>query len=69
MQEAHFFFEGQSAEQILDTRFGKTQEEARNAPWSSGQGVAPDVVVLQKLSDLLNKKDTALETARAWLLQ
>ena len=55
--------------QILDTRFGKTQEEARNAPWSSGQGVAPDVVVLQKLSDLLNKKDTALETARAWLLQ
>ena len=33
------------------------------------ESFAPDVVVLQKLSDLLNKKDTALETARAWLLQ
>ena len=55
--------------QILDTRFGQTQSDARAAQNASGQGVAPDVVVLQKLSDLLKNKDTALETARAWLLQ
>ncbi len=53
--------------QILDMRFGPTPEAARMAPWASGQGVVPDVVVVQKVSDLLAGKDTALQAARAWL--
>lgn len=54
--------------QILDTRFGATAQAARTGEWASGAGVEPDVLVTQKISDLLAGKDTALEAARAWLV-
>jgi hypothetical protein len=55
--------------QVLDTRFGATFADAHAAAWESGVGVAPDQVVVQKLSDLLNDKDTLLSAAQTWLLQ
>ncbi|MBI2388682.1 MAG: hypothetical protein HYV09_03610 [Deltaproteobacteria bacterium] len=53
--------------QYQDSRFGSTYAELSSVRWESGHGVAPDVVVAQKVSDALNGKDTMLEAARAWL--
>jgi hypothetical protein len=55
--------------QVLDTRFGSSFATAVAAPWASGTGVAPDQVVLQKVSDILAGTDTVLAAARAWLTQ
>jgi hypothetical protein len=55
--------------QVLDTRFGSSFATAVAAPWASGTGVAPDEVVLQKVSDILAGTDTVLTAARAWLNQ
>ncbi len=54
--------------QVLDTRFGSTISDALEAPWATGAGVTPDVVVIQRVSDLLSGHDTALEAAKAWLI-
>jgi hypothetical protein len=53
--------------QIQDARFAKDLTTAETVRWESGHGVPPDVVVVQKLSDALNGKDTILEAASAWL--
>jgi hypothetical protein len=57
------------AVQVLDMRFGATPATARAAPWESGKGVAPDTVVVQKVSDILRDEDTVLAAARAWVSQ
>jgi hypothetical protein len=53
--------------QVLDMRFGATPAAARASPWESGRGVAPDTVVVQKVSDLLADRDTVLLAAKEWL--
>jgi hypothetical protein len=53
--------------QIQDARFGTTLQALRTARWESGYGVAPDDVVVEKLSDALGGIDTILETALAWV--
>jgi hypothetical protein len=53
--------------QITDTRFGPSLAEAKAARWESGFGVAPDQVVAQKVSDILQGHDTLIDTAKAWL--
>lgn len=53
--------------QIQDARFASDITTAETVRWESGHGVQPDVVVVQKLSDALNGKDTILEAASAWL--
>jgi hypothetical protein len=55
--------------QLEDSRPGKDLESAKSAPLASGTGVVPDVVVVQKLSDLLQGKDTAVLAAEAWLAE
>ncbi len=55
--------------QVLDMRFGTSPADARTQRWESGHGVVPDVVVLQKVSDILLEQDTVLSAAKAWLLQ
>ena len=55
--------------QLEDSRPGKDLESAKSAPLTSGKGVVPDVVVVQKLSDLLQGKDTAVMAAEAWLAE
>lgn len=53
--------------QYQDSRFGKTYEELATMRWESGNGVPPDQVIAQKVSDAIAGKDTMLEAARAWL--
>lgn len=60
---------GRGSVQVLDMRFGPTLAAARAATWESGKGVAPDTVVVQKVSDILAGKDTVLEVAKAWVSQ
>lgn len=55
--------------QLEDSRPGKDLESAKTAPLASGKGVVPDVIVVQKLSDLLQGKDTAVLAAEAWLAE
>jgi hypothetical protein len=55
--------------QTLDMRFGSSFSTATNAPWASGTGVAPDQVVLQKVSDILAGTDTVLAAVGTWLAQ
>lgn len=50
-----------------DNRVGGSFAEARASAWRSSRGVEPDVVVVQRQSDLLAGRDTMLEAARAWL--
>jgi hypothetical protein len=65
------FLEGWSGGSVqqTDTREGTTNQERVNGAWHSGEGVAPDEVVVQKQSDLLAGKDTMLDRARAWLME
>jgi hypothetical protein len=60
---------GAGSIQATDVRYGSSFTTAASASWASGHGVAPDVVVTQKVSDLLAGKDTVLEAAKAWLAQ
>jgi len=60
---------GAGSMQVLDMRFGATLAAAEAATWQSGQGVVPDQVVLQKVSDILANKDTVLTAAQTWLAQ
>jgi hypothetical protein len=53
--------------QIQDSRFAVDAASLRAARWESGNGVAPDEVVVQKLSDALAGTDTLLAAASAWL--
>ena len=53
--------------QVLDMRVGDTFADAVGSSWQSGHGVVPDVVVVQKESDLLRGVDTVLAAAKAWL--
>jgi len=53
--------------QYQDSRFGKTWADLAAARWESGNGVEPDVVIAQKVSDAIAGKDTMLTSARAWL--
>jgi hypothetical protein len=55
--------------QYEDGRAGADVASARVGSTVSGRGVAADVVVTQKLSDLLQGKDTAILAAQAWLAQ
>lgn len=55
--------------QYQDSRTGEDVASARVGRTVSGHGVVPDVVVTQKLSDLLQGKDTTLLAAQAWLTQ
>lgn len=55
--------------QYEDGRAGADVASARVAATVSGHGVVPHVVVTQKLSDLLQGKDTAILAAQAWLAQ
>ena len=53
-----------------DGRYGATIPDAEGATgWQSGQGVVPDQVVTQKLSDVLTGTDTMVVAAKAWLAQ
>jgi hypothetical protein len=55
---------------MADSRYGTSIAGAeRAAGYESGTGVAPDVVVTQTLSDVLNGKDTILSAALTWVLQ
>ena len=53
--------------QIQDSRFAPDVAGLKTARWESGHGVAPDEVVVQKLSDTLAGTDTILAAALAWL--
>lgn len=53
--------------QYQDSRFGKTYADFATARWESGNGVEPDQVIAQKVSDAIEGKDTMLTVARAWL--
>lgn len=53
--------------QIQDSRFAPDTNAIKAARWESGFGVAPDEVVVQKLSDTLSGTDTILAAAAAWL--
>jgi len=53
--------------QIQDARFAASIDDLPSARWESGNGVEPDVVVVQKLSDSLAGVDTIVKTATAWL--
>ncbi len=53
--------------QVLDTRFGAGAVAATQSSWESGQGITPDEIVVQKLSDLLAGHDTMLDRAHEWL--
>lgn len=53
--------------QIQDTRFASSPQSLASARWESGSGVAPDVVVAQKVSDALVGVDTIMTTAATWL--
>jgi hypothetical protein len=55
--------------QVHDTRFADDKALLVDVPYNSGTGVAPDEVLLQKLSDSLRGTDTMLTRARAWLLE
>jgi len=55
--------------QYEDGRAGADLASARVGSTVSGRGVAADAVVTQKLSDLLQGKDTAILAAQAWLAQ
>lgn len=54
--------------QIQDARFADSLDGIDGARWESGHGVAPDVVVVQKLSDTLRGVDTLLVAATDWLV-
>jgi hypothetical protein len=53
--------------QFEDTRFGASLREAMQGPLISGTGVEPDEIVFEKMTDLLQNKDTAVLAAQAWL--
>jgi hypothetical protein len=53
--------------QMEDSRWGATLEEIAKRPWQSGTGIAPDVVIAQRMSDAIDDRDTMLEAAHAWL--
>jgi hypothetical protein len=53
--------------QAVDMREGADLAGVARDTWESGHGVVPDVVVVQKESDLLAGVDTTLAAARAWL--
>ena len=53
--------------QFQDSHFATTPGGIASARWESGHGVAPDVVVAQKLSDAIAGVDTILTTAKTWL--
>lgn len=53
--------------QFEDTRFGASLAEAMQGPLISGTGVEPDEIVFQKMTDLLQNKDTAVLAAQTWL--
>ncbi len=55
--------------QVLDMRFGATLAAAEAGTWQSGQGVVPDQLVMQKVSDILTNQDTVLAAAQTWLGQ
>ncbi len=55
--------------QYEDARVGADLQSARVGSTVSGHGVVPDVVVTQRLSDLLQGKDTTILAAQAWLAQ
>jgi hypothetical protein len=58
---------GGGSVQYQDSKFGKAYADLAAARWESGNGVPPDQVVAQKVSDAIAGKDTMLEAARAWL--
>jgi hypothetical protein len=60
---------GWGSMQVLDMRFGATLADAVAGTWQSGQGVVPDQMVLQKVSDILLNQDTVLAAAQTWLAQ
>ncbi len=53
--------------QYQDSRFAPTYGDFSAARWESGNGVEPDQVIAQKMSDALLGKDTMIEAAHAWL--
>ncbi len=53
--------------QMEDSRWGATVAEIATKPWQSGTGIAPDVVVAERMSDAIDDRDTMLEAAHAWL--
>jgi hypothetical protein len=53
--------------QMEDSRWGASVDAFTTAPWQSGAGVAPDVVVAEKMSDAIDDRDTILEAAHAYL--
>jgi hypothetical protein len=54
--------------QVHDTLF-MTTTDAADAEFSTGVGVVPDEVVMQRQSDAVRGVDTALERASAWLVE
>jgi hypothetical protein len=53
--------------QVQDSRFGANVTVAESVRWESGHGVAPDQVVVQRLSDAISGVDTIIQAATAWL--
>jgi hypothetical protein len=53
--------------QMEDSRWGATLDEIAGQPWQSGTGIAPDVVIAERMSDAIDDRDTMLEAAHAWL--
>jgi len=51
----------------VSVQFGTGDSVSKNGRALIGQGVVPDVIVVQKQSDLLQGKDTIHEAALAWL--
>ncbi len=52
---------------VADGRMGTDATTAESSPWLSGTGVAPNQVVVQRVSDTLAGNDTIVNAARAWL--
>lgn len=53
--------------QMQDTLFGSGFDALGAAPWESGRGVAPDVLVGQRMSDAIADRDTLIEAAHTYL--
>ena len=53
--------------QMQDSRWGEDADALAKAPWESGTGVQPDVVMAQTMSDAMRDRDTMIEAAHAWL--
>jgi hypothetical protein len=53
--------------QVQDARFAPDLASVADARWESGHGVPPDTLVVQKLSDAIEGRDTIVLSATAWL--